>query len=57
MKLALFVFGVALLWWNRDDMVDPPPKTLGGWLLDTAVKTVSIMFFYYVFTALLMQFD
>lgn len=57
MKFALFVFGVALLWWNRDDMVEPPPKTLGGWLLDTAVKTVSIIFFYYVFTALLMQFD
>lgn len=53
MKLALFVFGVALLWWNRDDYTEPPPNTLGGWLLDTTVKTVSIMFFYCVFSALL----
>lgn len=53
MKLALLVFGVALLWWNRDDYTEPPPNTLRGWLVDTTVKTVSIMFFYCVFSALL----
>jgi len=59
-KLALLILGVYLLWWNRDEMLNPtpPPKlTAWEWVLDLTLKTLLILVAHCLISVLVLAFD